>query len=122
MPTSPNRLRPRRAFCHAAQLGSISRAAKRLHLSQPTVSQLVKSLEGDLELELFERHGPRIDLTPAGHALLDRALPRVEGIDQLAATLHAELGSATAGRLDIAAGESTLLYLLPQYLRRFRDA
>lgn len=121
MATSTNRLRQLRAFCQAAQTGSISRAADRLRLSQPTVSQLVKSLETDLNLELFERHGPRIDLTPTGTTLLEQALPLVEGIDQLPAMLHARMGSVTGGRLDIAAGESTLLYLLPDYLRRFRD-
>lgn len=122
MPASPNRLRQLRAFCLAAQTGNISRAAERLHLSQPTVSQLVKSLERDLEVDLFERHGPRIELTPAGAALLERALPLVEGIDQLPDTFHAQLGSVTAGRLDIAAGESTILYLLPEFVKRFSDA
>lgn len=119
MAASTNRLRQLRAFCQAAQTGSISRAADRLRLSQPTVSQLVKSLETDLAVGLFERHGPRIELTPAGRALLEQALPLVEGIDQLPASLRAQLGSVTAGRLDIAAGESTLLYLLPEYLQRF---
>ena len=122
MPTSPNRLRQLRAFCLAAQTGNISRAAERLHLSQPTVSQLVKSLESDLDVMLFERHGPRIELTSAGAALLERALPLVEGIDQLPDAFRAQLGSVTAGRLDIAAGESTILYLLPEYVKRFSDA
>lgn len=121
MAATPNRLRQLRAFCLAAQTGNISRAAERLHLSQPTVSQLVKSLERDLDVVLFERHGPRIELTPAGSALLDRALPLVEGIDQLPDTFHAQLGSVTGGRLDIAAGESTILYLLPESVKRFSD-
>lgn len=121
MAATPNRLRQLRAFCLAAQTGNISRAAERLHLSQPTVSQLVKSLERDLDVALFERHGPRIELTPAGGALLDRALPLVEGIDQLPDTFQAQLGSVTGGRLDIAAGESTILYLLPESVKRFSD-
>ncbi len=121
MTATPNRLRQLRAFCLAAQTGNISRAAERLHLSQPTVSQLVKSLERDLDVVLFERHGPRIELTPAGGALLDRALPLVEGIDQLPDTLQAQLGSVTGGRLDIAAGESTILYLLAESVKRFSD-
>ena len=121
MPATPNRLRQLRAFCQAAQTTSISRAAERLHLSQPTVSQLVKSLEHDLGVTLFERHGPRIELTPAGGALLETALPLVEGIDQLPDTFRARMGSVTGGRLDIAAGESTILYLLPEYVKRFTD-
>jgi len=122
MASSPSRLRQLRAFCHAAQTGSISRAAERLHLSQPTVSQLVKSLEADLAIRLFDRHGPRIELTTAGSALLETALPLVEGIDQLPDTFRARMGSITSGRLDIAAGESTILYLLPEYVKQFTDA
>jgi DNA-binding transcriptional LysR family regulator len=121
MAATPNRLRQLRAFCVAAQTGNISRGAERLRLSQPTVSQLVRSLERDLDVGLFERHGPRIELTPAGGALLDRALPLVEGIDQLPDTFQAQLGSVTAGRLDIAAGESTILYVLPETVKRFSD-
>ena len=121
MPAMPNRLRQLRAFCQAAQTASISRAAERLHLSQPTVSQLVKSLEQDLSVPLFERRGPRIELTPAGAALLETALPLVEGIDQLPDSFRARMGSVTGGRLDIAAGESTILYLLPEYVKRFTD-
>lgn len=121
MPASPNRLRQLRAFCQAAQTASISRAAERLHLSQPTVSQLVKSLEHDLDVPLFERHGPRIELTAAGGALLETALPLVEGVDQLPDVFRARMGAVTGGRLDIAAGESTILYLLPDYVKRFSD-
>ena len=121
MAATPNRLRQLRAFCQAAQTGSISRAAERLHLSQPTVSQLVKSLEQELSVALFERHGPRIELTTAGATLLESALPLVEGIDQLPDAFRSRLGKVTSGRLDIAAGESTILYLLPEFIKRFTD-
>lgn len=121
MAATPNRLRQLKAFCHAAQTGSISRAAERLQLSQPTVSQLVKSLEADFGVPMFERHGPRIELTPAGSALLETALPLVEGMDQLSDAFRARLGSISSGRLDVAAGESTTLYLLPEYVKAFVD-
>lgn len=114
-----NRLRQLRAFCHAAQTGSISKAAERLFLSQPSVSLLIKSLEEDLQTMLFERRGPRIELTPAGHILLETAAPLVEGMDHLPELFAARLGEVNGGSLDIAAGESTILYLLPEFLRRF---
>lgn len=117
-----NRLRQLRAFCATAQTGSMSRAGERLHLSQPTVSQLVKSLETDLGVNLFDRRGPHIEINAAGSALLETALPLVEGIDRLPETLNARLGQTAGGRLDIAAGESTILYLLPEYVKRFTDA
>ena len=61
-----NRLKQFRAFCHAARLGSITRAAEHLMSSQPAVSLQVRSLEEELGVELFDRRGPRISLTPLG--------------------------------------------------------
>jgi len=121
-PCPPNRLRQLRAFCLAAQTGNISRAAERLCISQPTVSQLIKGLEDDLKVLLFERRGPRIQLTEAGRIFLDEALPLLEGMDNLPAVLAERLGEISAGTLDIAAGESTILYLLPDFVKRFSDA
>lgn len=121
MPSHSNRLRQLRAFCATARTGSMSRAAERLHLSQPTVSQLVKSLEQDFGITLFDRHGPRIELNAAGTVLLETAMPLVEGVDGLQESLAAQLGEVTSGRLDIAAGESTILYLLPESVKRFSD-
>jgi len=117
-----NRLRQLRAFCQAAQTGSISRAAERLCLSQPSVSLLIRALEQDLDTALFERHGPRIHLTPAGEALLETALPLVEGMDHLADLFAARLGEMNSGALDIAAGESTILYLLADFTKAFSDS
>ncbi len=114
-----NRLRQLRAFCQAAQTGSISKAAERLFLSQPSVSLLIKSLEQDLQTMLFERRGPRIELTPAGQILLETAAPLVEGMDHLPELFASRLGDVNGGSLDIAAGESTILYLLPEFLQRF---
>ncbi|MBI1424778.1 MAG: LysR family transcriptional regulator [Gammaproteobacteria bacterium] len=118
-PCPPNRLRQLRAFCLAAQTGNISRAAERLCSSQPAVSQLIMSLESDLGIMLFERRGPRIQLTDDGQAFFDIALPILEELDNLPAALAERLGEITAGTLDIAAGESTILYLLPEYVYRF---
>lgn len=116
-----NRLRQLRAFCHTAQTGSVSKAAERLMLSQPSVSLLIKALEKDLNVVLFERRGPRIQLTPAGQVLLEMALPLVESMDRLPDHFAARLGEVSSGVLDIAAGESTILYLLPDIVRRFTD-
>lgn len=119
--STPNRLRQLRAFCHAAQTGSISKAAERLCVSQPSVSLLIKALEKDLGVLLFERRGPRIELTSAGQVLLETALPLVEGMDHLPEVFAARLGEVGQGSLDIAAGESTILYLLPEYVKKFSE-
>jgi DNA-binding transcriptional LysR family regulator len=118
---TPNRLRQLRAFCQAAQTGSISKAAERLCVSQPSVSLLIKALEKDLGVLLFDRRGPRIDLTAAGQVLLETSLPLVEGMDHLPEVFAARLGEVGQGALDLAAGESTILYLLPDYVKRFSE-
>lgn len=116
-----NRLKQLRAFCCAAQTGSVSKAAERLYLSQPSVSLQIQALERELKVTLFERRGPRIQLTPDGRNLYELAQPLVHGIDALPETFAAGSGRITSGELAIAAGESTLLYLLPDLIKRFAD-
>lgn len=114
-----NRLKQLRAFCHAAQTGSISEAAERVFLSQPTVSLQVQALEREFKTVLFERRGPKIRLTPEGEILYRLAQPLVEGMDKLHETFAAYSGRLESGELNIAAGESTILYILPEPVKRF---
>lgn len=117
--TNLNQLRQLRAFCLAAQTGSVSRAAKRLGLSQPSVSLQIQALERDLDALLFERAGPKIRLTPAGTLLLEMAQPLVDGFSRLAESFTARIGEVNTGPLDIASGEATLLYILPDIIKAF---
>lgn len=116
-----NRLKQLRAFCRVVELGSISLAADALFLSQPTISLQIQALERELEITLFERKGPSIHLTPEGETLYELALPLVEGIDNLHQSFSAQFGRLEAGELNIAAGESTILYILPEPLKRFAE-
>ena len=116
-----NRLKQLRAFCMAAKTGSISSAAEALFQSQPTVTLQIQALERELEIIVFERRGPHISLTPEGEVLLQIAQPLVDGIDGLEDTYHAKFGRLDRGELHIAAGESTILYLLPEYIKKFSD-
>ncbi|MBK1672110.1 LysR family transcriptional regulator [Ectothiorhodospira shaposhnikovii] len=116
-----NRLKQLRAFCRAARLGSISMAAESLCLSQPAVSLQIQALEREFETIFFERRGPQIKLTPEGVALYKLADPLVEGIDKLHETFAASFGRLESGELNVAAGESTILYVLPEPLRRFAE-
>lgn len=117
-----NRLKQLRAFVQTARIGSISAAADRLFLSQPTVSLQVQALEREFSITLFERRGPNIQLTPEGEALYRLAEPLVEGIDKLHETFAAQYGRIESGELNIAAGESTILYILPEPIKRFARA
>jgi DNA-binding transcriptional LysR family regulator len=115
-----NLLKHLRAFIETARTGSVSAAASRLFLSQPSISQQIRALEDELNRTLFERHGPKMRLTPAGKALLDMARPLVDRLDALPDSFARRYGSLESGEVRVAAGESTIMHLLPSLLMRFR--
>ena len=117
-----NRLKQLRAFCFAARTGSITLAAEALFLSQPSVTLQIQALEREFGITLFERRGPHIKMTPEGETLYKLAEPLVEGIDKLQETFAAHYGELESGDLNIAAGESTILYILPEPIKRFAEA
>ena len=115
-----DRLKQLRAFCQAARLGSISRAAEQIMSSQPAVSLQVRMLEEELGVLLFERRGPRIALTRVGRNLYQRARSLVEGMDRLPAMFAERHHGVFAGVLRIGAGQTSAAYLLPRYLKQYR--
>jgi len=114
-----NHLKKLRAFCQTAKLGSMTKAAESLFASQPTISLQIHALEEEMDTTLFERCGPKLTLTTEGSILYDLCLPHVQGIDRLKETFDAHCGNLTSGELNIAAGESTILYILPTPVRLF---
>ena len=116
-----DRLKPLRAFCQTARLGSVSRAAEALYVSQPAITLQLQALERELGQKLFERSGRRLVPTRAGEALYELARPLVDGIDTLPTAFRDALRGLDAGELNIAANSSTILYLLPRIVERFRQ-
>ncbi len=97
-------------------------AAEELFLSQPAISLQVRALERELDTMLFERHGPRINLTREGQELHEMARPLVEGLETLNARFNRRMkGDLDSGEVVIAAGESTIIYLLPRLVQDFRE-
>jgi DNA-binding transcriptional LysR family regulator len=70
-----------RAFVAVAELGHLTRASERLHVSQPALSGQIKALESRLDLKLFERAPSGMVLTPAGRQLLPLALEAIASAD-----------------------------------------
>jgi DNA-binding transcriptional LysR family regulator len=114
-----NRLKQLRAFCEVIKSGSITLAAQKLFLSQPSVTLQIQAMEREMGVTVFERRGPLLKLTPDGEALYALAKPLVEGIDSLQENFVANNGKFDSGELSICAGESTILYILPEAVRRF---
>jgi DNA-binding transcriptional LysR family regulator len=117
-----NRLQQLRGFCAVVEAKSISKAAVKLRLSQPTVSLQLQALERELHARLFDRKGPRIELTPEGELLYEIARALVQGLVELDSDFEARRNNVEHGRLAIAAGESTIQYVLPSTVQAFAKA
>ena len=76
-----------KGFFYSARLGSLTKAADKMSITQSAVSQQIKSLEEELGVKLFNRYGPRKDLTPDGKLFFDLVTPLIQDIDTLKITL-----------------------------------
>ena len=116
-----NRLKQLRAFCYAVKFGSIARAAEALFLSPSSVSLQLSALEKELGAHLLERTRPRLALTSEGQMLYDLARPLVEGVESLDQQFRTQRQGMDQGEVNIAAGASTIQYLLPPLVRDYRE-
>ncbi len=107
-------------FNAVVQEGSFSRAAERLYLSQPAVSQHIHSLESSLGTRLFERGRRGVQLTPAGEMLHDytRCIMRLVAEAEGAITNVEQLDS---GQIRIGATPGASTYLVPDWMRAFQN-
>lgn len=115
-----SRLKQLRAFCMTAKLGTLTRAAEALFLSQPSISLQIAALEREFGKRLIERRGRRVSLSREGEMLYALALPLIDGLDGLDQTFRSKIDGLDAGELNIAAGTSTIQYLLPPLVQAFR--
>ena len=99
-------------FLAVAEEHSFSRAATRLHRTQPAVSQVIRKLEQAVGETLFDRASRDGSLTAAGELLREYAL-RLLALRREATSALDELRSLERGQLQIAANEYTCMYLLP---------
>jgi DNA-binding transcriptional LysR family regulator len=106
-------------FLQAAERLNFSEAAKQLHISQPSVSLQIKTLEQELGATLFERAASGLRLTEAGSLLVPlakRILDDMQNIQQMMTPLDGEV----SGELHIACSTTAGKYILPQLASRFR--
>ncbi len=113
-------MRKLEAFLCAAEQASLSEAAKLLHLSQPAVSHQIKSLESELDTQLFIRTNTGLKLTDAGELLLPwarRILHETQDIKEMMSAME----TSSVGKLRIACSASSGRYILPHLAARFRQ-
>lgn len=108
-----------RAFHATATLGSLSAAARRLKLTQPTLSRQILGLEADLGVALFDRIGRRLALTSAGSMLLEHAKLMDEAAEAVSLSASGDL-QELSGRVSISATDTYSAYILPEILARIR--
>lgn len=109
-----------RIFVTVARLGSFTKAAEQLHMTQPTVSQQLALLESSLGVRLIERDTRYMRLNAAGETLLSYA-ERLLALADEAADAARNAAGLTERTVRIGVGHTLATYLLPGVLRRYRD-
>jgi DNA-binding transcriptional LysR family regulator len=109
-----------RAFCATADAGSLSAAARKLGLTQPTLSRQVAALEAALGVALFERIGKRLALTDAGLGLVEHARVMAAAADAMGLAAAGK-SQDVAGRVTISATDAVSAYLLPRLVACVRQ-
>ncbi len=113
-------LRQLRQFVSVAEELNFRRAALRLRMSQPPLSQAIRGIEEELGAQLFTRTRRKVELTQPGRVLLDQALRVLSQMDRALAAARGAAQGMTA-RLSIGFVPSSTYEILPAILRRFRQ-
>lgn len=116
------KLQQLRYVCEVAKQNlNLSQAAEALFTSQPGVSKQIRSLEEELGVEIFVRHGKRVvAVTAPGRAILDIAQRVLMDVDNLR-DVGEEFTREDSGRLAIATTHTQARYALPPVIKRFRE-
>lgn len=114
-------IRVLRYFLAVAQEGSVTRAARALHLTQPTLSRQIRELEEELGQTLFSRGGRELSLTREGLLLWPRA-EEIVGLAEITEKKFRSLGEKTvSGDLSLGCGESKALSFVTDALKVLQD-
>ncbi len=112
-------LRHLRYFVAAAETENVSRAALKLHVSQPALSRQLRDLEDELGFKLFDRSARSVRLTEAGRVFLTEARAVLQRADEAVAAARA-LADGSRGELHVGYAPSPTVRILPPTLRAFQ--
>ena len=113
-------LRHLRYFVAVAEEENVTRAAARLHVSQPPLTRQIQDLEEELGLVLFERTGKAIHLTEVGRVFLDEARAVLQRVDDAVKATQA-FAARHVGELHLGFAPSPTVEILPALLRSLRS-
>ncbi len=111
-------IRQLKYFIAVAEAGNISRAASRLHISQPPLTRHIQTLEESLGFQLFHRTSSGVELTQAGSLLLKHAR-NIRAHGELASQQARRVAEGRLGRLDLGVYGTAMLDVVPRILRAF---
>jgi len=115
-------LRQLRYFVAVAEEGHITRAAERLDTQQPPLSRLIKTIEQELDVQLFRRKPRGVELTEAGRAFLEKARTALSSVDEAVVSAR-RAARGEQGRLSIGVVPSVQFHpFVPSVIRAFREA
>jgi DNA-binding transcriptional LysR family regulator len=109
-----------RYFIAVAEELHFGRAAERLHMAQPPLSQQIRLLETELGVRLFDRTTRRVALTPAGEVFLVEALRLAAAADSAERVMD-EFRTGDGGLLRLGFVDSAAFEVMPRYLRAYRQ-
>ncbi|MFH5187067.1 cidABC operon transcriptional activator CidR [Paenibacillus sp. TAB 01] len=103
-----------------ARTGNFTKAAEILHITQPTLSKMIKNLEEELGVELFSRIGKRVELTEEGKVIWGKAQDIVQSFNDLQREIN-DLTHLHKGNIRIGLPPMAGASFFPMVIRRFRD-
>lgn len=113
-------LKQLRYFATLAHELSFTRAARKLHVSQPPLSFQIANLESELDARLFNRTSRSVELSEAGKALLPHALAVLERIDEARHDVR-RVASGLEGWVKVGLAGSHFLGPFPQFIKQYRE-
>jgi DNA-binding transcriptional LysR family regulator len=99
---------------------SFTKAAEALHITQPTISKMIRNLEDELGVEVFVRNGKKVELTDAGHVIYARAQHVLHSFDNLTSELN-DLTQLKKGHIRLGLPPMVGAHFFPSVMSQFRQ-
>lgn len=107
-------------FLEVAKQNSFTKAAQHLYITQPTISKMIRNLEEEIGVVLFDRVGKRVELTDAGKVFLSQAQLMIQTFDNMTAQLD-DLMKLKKGRIRIGLPPMIGANFFPKVIGEFRE-